>query len=780
MLTLETLSENDVRKAIPHSSLSKAYGLRSRVMQPTRIGDRQLTAQVQGNTTYRVEIELTDNQISATCTCPQAYTGACKHIGAVLLKWLGSPHTFALKPAPVRSAEEQAAGIRVFTIEPPATTIPKEPPFWLKKPFAARLADDHQQTVNAFNLFKLDELRQLAKERGWVVKGTRKEDVINQLLAQMTEPGQNLRALAQLDNEHLRALWSVAILGDFTTTQLDHLERLASAWGKLHQYSKFATYLRHLATPGLIILNETQHYYGTRLAFIPRPLIRSFPPLLADALPHGASIEAAAGTTELQLADAEGVAPLALQILLLLEQIPTPLRTPMPRPQLEKSYRNLEQWDYVPAELKPLESLAKNRTYQEVWLTIPPPQPALPDLATEQLLPLTHNSAQLEFILALLGEAGLLQPGSPVTVWRSTKEAFLRQPSAVQRAILIHTYFRLLGWTELWEVVRTQPALRLTRRWTTYGNELAPQALQAELAACRRLILQTLAWLPDNEWIKVEDLFKVLQAVWPQFDQSQWLHHGYGHQVTWRLSKDGQPLDKNDLQSWLLAQGNFVLTMLRGPLFWLGLVDLASHNGVVTHLRLHGLADLYWDRSESIEPPAYASSNGAKSPAAPVRPPAEALQLEGDLLHVRPSAIRAQAHNLLDRIAKLESAQPQHFVYRLDATATHQTFERGGTLDELVAEWQQQLGEPMPVAIRERLENWWHAYGRVRLYKDVTIIEFGDDYALKEMKAVTSLAQVMIAEISPRLVLIPQSAIKDLTAELEKAGYTPQQTENTD
>ena len=67
------------------------------------------------------------------------------------------------------------------------------------------------------------------------------------------------------------------------------------------------------------------------------------------------------------------------------------------------------------------------------------------------------------------------------------------------------------------------------------------------------------------------------------------------------------------------------------------------------------------------------------------------------------------------------------------------------------------------------------AYGRVRLYQDVTLIEFGDDYALAEMKAVTSLDKVMIAEISPRLVLIPKDAAASLSAELVKAGYTPQQ-----
>lgn len=65
----------------------------------------------------------------------------------------------------------------------------------------------------------------------------------------------------------------------------------------------------------------------------------------------------------------------------------------------------------------------------------------------------------------------------------------------------------------------------------------------------------------------------------------------------------------------------------------------------------------------------------------------------------------------------------------------------------------------------------------MRIYENVTIIEFGDDYALAEMKAVTPLEGVIIAEISPRLVIIPQEAVAPLTAALEQAGYTPKQTD---
>jgi len=83
----------------------------------------------------------------------------------------------------------------------------------------------------------------------------------------------------------------------------------------------------------------------------------------------------------------------------------------------------------------------------------------------------------------------------------------------------------------------------------------------------------------------------------------------------------------------------------------------------------------------------------------------------------------------------------------------------------------------MPEAIHDQLAAWWDAYGRVRIYEHLTVIEFSDDYALTEMKAVTALEEFLIAEISPRLVIVRQEGIDPLTKALEKAGYTPKQTD---
>jgi hypothetical protein len=244
----------------------------------------------------------------------------------------------------------------------------------------------------------------------------------------------------------------------------------------------------------------------------------------------------------------------------------------------------------------------------------------------------------------------------------------------------------------------------------------------------------------------------------------------------WYLAEDGRMLDTtNNKADWNKAQGAFIQQIIQGPLHWLGVADLSMEYGRLVAFRLHGLGDLFFDKVESVP-----LGDGAEMVEITAVPPpdlSDAITIQDTTIVVDPTAVSAQAHNYLDGIAILAEAATDRFVYQLHAAAVHQAFEDGQTLDQLMVGWEKWLAISMPDAIHDQLIAWWQAYGQVRLYENVTVIEFGDEYALAEMKAATSLDKHLIAEISPSLVIIPAQAIDTLVGELEKAGYTPKQTD---
>ncbi|MBK8984929.1 MAG: helicase-associated domain-containing protein [Chloroflexi bacterium] len=779
MATLESLTEKDIKQVVNNNPLKKARSYMSRVSQGVRSG-HTLHAQVRGSKSYTVEIDVAEDGIHAVCSCPYDWGGYCKHVGAVLLLWLESPGSFAgEQPAP-RPANSV---IETFAIAPPATAVPKQKPAWLTTPYANR-QQQYQQNLHTWLDYshKVQELRQLAKRQGLGISGTRKEEIIQQIAQQITQPGIALKILHSLDSEHRQVYDALAVLHPSITHQTAHLAALAQLWGPLTQFNAAAdVYAQALCRTSLAIPGHVINSYPPHLPFVPTSLQRILPPLLADRIPEVTLPEHTESGVQM------GQAGLFLQrlhqILLLLEQSSPPLRPPMPRPRQEKFHQFLREWDYLPEEIAQAQQANKLKGYDpEQSFTVPPPQPALLDENIIRLAPLAGGETQLNFLYHLLLAAGLLQPGSPVTVWRQMKEQFLQRDEAAQWAILVRTYFSMaVPWSEMWLMLAERPSIQVKRRRSGYYTILQPQEMVNMLSLFRAQVLHLLACLPGDRWFSLREVTDLLHSFWPNFNSWGWNKPRSSGNIKpdWYLALNGRFLDTaTNKADWNTAQGAFIQHVIQGPLHWLGLADVSVEYGQLVAFRLHSLGDLYFDKTEAV--PLIGAVVEQTAAAVSSASAADAVSIEGDVIIVQPTAVSAQTHNYLDNLAKLEETTPTRFVYRLSSAAIHQIFESGQTLDQLLDGWQQWLPVPMPDAIQRQLTGWWQAYGQVRLYEHVTVIEFGDEYALAEMKAATSLEKHMVAEISPSLVIIPTNAVDVLVAELEKAGYTPKQTDRVE
>ncbi len=773
MTTLDTFTMSDLNKSVPMGNIKKGRGYLHRVRNGVR-SEQSLTAEVAGSSVYQIELEIGPDGLQATCTCAYNWGGYCKHIAAVLLKWLEQPSTFTVKESATPAA--QKSELPVIPIESLPAKKPQNRPFWLAEPFEERQQQAQAKLSKWLEVHKVQDLRDMAKKRGWTVKGTSKADLTRQISLYLLQPEEIEKAIKGLDAEHRQVLRALALLSRDQGLLPGELERVAGHWGALRSYKQITTYTRHLTEAGLAIPGVNMGYYGGQSDVIPRLIVRAMPPVLAEVIPGTPYVPPEAAGAELRRADPFELVRQAGQVALLLEQAPPALRPPQPRPRMERFYPSLADWSYEPDELVELSKTKNLQPYSDLNLAVPPPAWSLPNEAVNRLAPLAGDEGRLEFIFSLLVATGLFWPGSPVTVWSEVKEHYLRQTEAAQRATLARVYFLMLNWSELWSLLRVTPELQLRRNWNQPYYK--PANLALELNQFRQQVLRVFASLPDDQWILLNDLIPLLRTIWPRFDGLAWQTY-YGHAIKpgWYLTYRRRELKPDTASDWQLAQWPFIRFMLTGPLHWLGLADLCWQNNEPIAVRFHGLADLYWDRVETPSPPLShglpAAATGTTTPA----PPSGAVQVEGLTIIVNPSAINAQTHNLLDRLARLDEAIPGRFIYRLEAGAVHQSFEAGLSLAEVLADWERLLGQPPPETIRTQLETWWQAYGQVRLYENVTLIEFGDDYALTEMKAVTTLEQHLIAEISPRLVLIAKEAVGPLTVELEKAGYTPKQTD---
>lgn len=658
--------------------------------------------------------------------------------------------------------------------EPPRVREAPEAPAWAQATIADRHADDKERLARDLELLPMRELRAIGNRYGWGVRGASKREITRQLAEHLSDPRYARQAYDALDDEERRVLRAVMMLGDRLGTQ-EAVPKLARAFGPLRRHKHPIAYLDTLVQSGLVVPHESSVFYGAVTEMVPRAVARVLPPALEGVLADAAARDPQILAGDTSLADPTDFLRACGYVLMLLEETPASPRPPTPPPAVADTFHNLYGWDYVEDELR--EAQQRNHLTQPhtFALSVPTPQWSLSDESVARLAPVVGGEERLDLIYALLAGAEILRIGKAITVNPEAKAQYLMRDPAGQRAILARAYFEATLWSEVWAMLRRNPGLRL-RRYIQPYRPFRMEDLRTDLVELRGLALQIFAGVPDGQWVSVEELFALLSDVWGALDPLPLALVAGPRYVPWdvrALRDDGA----YDTPAWDDAQGAFLRIMLAEPLHWLGLVDLIRRQGRVEAVRFHGLADLWLDRVEAPPLP---------SPAAPAAQPptGEALRVEqrgeatGDVrIIVAASAVSAQAHGLLARIARLERATLDGFTYVLAPEMAYTAFETGDALADLLEAWDRLLPVPMPPPVRRKLEDWWEAYGRVRVYQDVAVIEFGDDYALAEMRAATSLDDVLVAEVSPRAVVVPREAVARLVAELERAGYTPKRTD---
>ena len=91
MPSLEKLTQADISKYIGEGSAKQGRGYILQVRDPQRL-DNLLSAKVQDASLYQVEAEVSSDAIASSCTCH--WGGNCKHVAALLLKWLYAREDF--------------------------------------------------------------------------------------------------------------------------------------------------------------------------------------------------------------------------------------------------------------------------------------------------------------------------------------------------------------------------------------------------------------------------------------------------------------------------------------------------------------------------------------------------------------------------------------------------------------------------------------------------------------------------------------------------------------
>jgi len=744
-------------------------------------GARGTAATDQGPVEQRrcsVEVEIQSSSTwHASCTCSPNTVAMCQHAAALLYQWLAHPNTFVApsssdfrtssRTAPAkREGGNQATGGQSRALQSArqggqvAYTVKMRGP----TP-SANLVDILSQNG-------LSELRGIAREYDITTGGQHKQQLVEAIAGALRQPELVRRSASTLEKPQRQLLATLTLAGGslsdedlrslyerFSFGPADSLQGILlslQSKGLLFRTSLNSSPQQRIGLSGM--LYDVGWYVPAEVQAVLRVSVPITPFDVEKKADGGDGV-----ADHIQIQQVEAYSLLA-DLLLVARAL--------------DGYRmeHYDERDERAGGMRGMNTLATLRSFSagahdETTLVAPPG--GLPSAtALERLQSDVPRTAQfLRFAFRLLRLADLLHkddggmPGS-LRLLPNAARLLLGPASAEVARDLFELWLTHAGYEELFDL--QEEGLQLKCRTTPLNNPiLRPGELEAENSEARQLLVALVAQAPLNQWVSFSAFARFIYRLNPTFLQKRQRLFPSPH--WWLEQEEGRPLQPAQMGDWMRAEGHYLARLLRGPLHWWGISDLAlSGDGRLLAFRLTPVAGLLLNGVEPVE---------QEVEEAQERAPVLDVLETGELL-VESRTDSWPLIELIEDFAEVAGVRGGRLCYRLAPGSLAEALGRGqqpGNLLKLlrkIEKDEEHSNSPLSCLLAQ-LEGWIASYGRIRLYTGVSMVEVADNLVMRELSATTSLEEQIVKSITPTLMILTKQGMERIVEDLKRRGQSP-------
>ncbi len=603
------------------------------------------------------------------------------------------------------------------------------PPSWLQPKDDSLYILVEQLTEGGW---RVDHIRQQITFLGLKPKGVRRAELVRQLIEGFLDRERLRRQLSTLNDEE-RSFYFHLLLH----IKLSNLRTRPTAVERVLSLSTPPNLLiQRLLDAGLGLRDQSENF------FVPVEMPKSLLPFSLPMAPESAP------TTYVPAADPR---LLLIRIHQWLNQAQSGAYHIRPRlrwrlPHMGYTGSDAHIWPPVP---KDAQRLLSNINRQSL-ITLCPPEPYLdePSLTTLSA-ELEFPADNIEFLYHLLVNAQLLLPGNPVTPNGALLPSWLTQTAAKQATFLYGVYCSLSDWAEWWPAWRNGD---ISIQWS-HQNYWTMPSMENTLSQTHRMLresfLAILSYLPHEVWLSIDNVMRFVMKLYPEPQT-----HLYQ-----------QNLQCRGAGSWEGFLRHVLKAMLRGPLYVLGLADVAPHLDDIVLFRLHHLQEVHLGYAEMPLPEDVAGFS---------REHVEFVPQEQILLITPPA--RAEFFDLVQQWSEPRGLSQGRLHYQLNVSRLHKAFEQGETPETLAATWEKCAGFAPPPDIQAWWQTWWARYGHIRLYTGQTVLVTRDEFTLQELQvALPKMRESIMGLVTPRVALLQTTQVDQIVSDLMRQGYMPKE-----
>ena len=744
-------------------------------------GARGTAAADQGPVEQRrcsVEVEIQSSSTwHASCTCSPNTVAMCRHAAALLYQWLAHPNTFVTpsssdfrtssRTAPAkREGGNQATGGQSRALQSArqggqvAYTVKMRGP----TP-SANLVDILSQNG-------LSELRGIAREYDIATGGQHKQQLVEAIAGALRQPELVRRSASTLEKPQRQLLATLTLAGGslsdedlrslyerFSFGPADSLQGILlslQSKGLLFRTSLNSSPQQRIGLSGM--LYDVGWYVPAEVQAVLRVSV-PITPFDVEKKADGGDGHA----DHIQIQHVEAYSLLA--DLLLVARALDGCRM-----------EHYDERDERAGGMRGMNTLATLRSFSagahDETTLVAPPGGLPPATALERLQSDVPRTAQfLRFAFRLLRLADLLHkddggmPGS-LRLLPNAARLLLGPASAEVARDLFELWLTHAGYEELFDL--QEEGLQLKCRTTPLNNPiLRPGELEAENSEARQLLVALVAQAPLNQWVSFSAFARFIYRLNPTFLQKRQRLFPSPH--WWLEQEEGRPLQPAQMGDWMRAEGHYLARLLRGPLHWWGISDLAlSGDGRLLAFRLTPVAGLLLNGVEPVE---------QEVEEAQERAPVLDVLETGELL-VESRTDSWPLIELIEDFAEVAGVRGGRLCYRLAPGSLAEALGRGqqpGNLLKLlrkIAKDEEHSNSPLSCLLAQ-LEGWIASYGRVRLYTGVSMVEVADNLVMRELSATTSLEEQIVKSITPTLMILTKQGMERIVEDLKRRGQSP-------
>ncbi len=793
---------------------------------------------------YSVSVEILDRStwhVSCSCHTPSDSSYICPHATALLYQWLAHPMTFVSPRSDpshtsipsTYSYSETERTRRDETLRPPSPptssppsllqsgTLPGEqgsvaPRFiegTLPGGQVSRFIVDEGNITELLSQLGLSELRTLAREYDLSKTGLNKQQLVEAMVEVLKQPEMIRRAVGALEKPQRQLLAALTLAGGTVTDEElrglyerfslgypNQLQAMLSALRSkclLFHTSYNSSLQKHMGMTGSLLVGAE---LASALWYMPsevRAALRVTVPITPFDVQSAKDDNAEAPKVQ-QIKPYSLVEDLLLVARALVGQTHDKSGFYWPDDVEEGEHgagsrggRDVTLRPSVPPPrtTRPLLSIPADG----LMLVPPPREMPSPSLLTSLQAAVPRPADFLLFAIRLLRLVDILykdDAGTPYLRILPNAARLLLSPmrTEVARDLFIR-WLTQPTYAELFEL--QEEGLHLRCRSGPLGRPaLRTGELEMDNTEARQMLVALLAKVPLNQWISFSAFARFVYRLNPEFLQKR--HHLFSSPPWWLEQEEGRTLHPTQLNDWLRAEGRYVARLLRGPLHWWGISDLAlSSSGQLLAFRLTPLAGLlvHGRKQLTSNPGEVTAWRDHDVHLDQEAPSVLTLSEAGDIL-ISSSPIVWPLIELLEDFAEVAGVQSGRLRYRLTATSLSEAMSRGLNPTPLLQLLHQHAEpamadksavgtglkrapqaslRPLLAQLEYRIKN----YGRVRLYTDVTLLEVADTSVIRELFATTPLEEQIVRTIHPTLLILKKQGADRMMQDLKRRGQVP-------